>query len=169
MKQIVHWLRRTYDVITAEFPAWLVFVLMWLVVVEVTARYVFNSPFAVADEVGADMLVVISFIGLAYAWKQRSHIHIDVVVSRLPGKVRNRLRVITNCMALAFIPVLVFAFYKMVAHSAKIGLKSEDWMRLPLQWVQLFMLVGLAVVFIAIAIDLVSNTKSLWNSKEDSE
>jgi len=50
--------------------AWLVVAMMVIILVEVAARYVFNSPLGVADILTTLALIAIVYIGLAYACRK---------------------------------------------------------------------------------------------------
>jgi TRAP-type C4-dicarboxylate transport system permease small subunit len=58
---------------------WLVPLMMMLVVVDVFMRYVMRKPLMVADEFSAYMLVALSFLGLAYTWREKGHVHVEDV------------------------------------------------------------------------------------------
>ncbi len=83
------------------FSGWLVALMMLLIFFEVFMRYVVNQPPMLADEFGAYMLIALSFLGAAYTWREKGHVRITSVVSRLPPKVASYLRVITLVFALA--------------------------------------------------------------------
>ena len=81
---------------------WLVPLMMLLVAVEVFMRYVLHNPAMVADEFSAYMLVALSYLGLAYTWKQGGHVRITLLVSRLPAKAASWIRLIVLIMIFIF-------------------------------------------------------------------
>lgn len=165
MKRIVDAIKATTCRVSGGISSWLVVILMIMVAAEVVARYVFSRPLKVADEIGAYMLVAIGFIGLAHSWKEKSHIRIRFVVDRLSEKVRNRLRMITLSIATAFIPVVIFASYGLVAESHMFGIKSSSWLRIPQEWPRMVLLIGVIMLFLVMTIDLVNYWKSLRSAK----
>ena len=76
------------------FSGWLVPLMMMLVVVDVFMRYVMHQPLMVADEFSAYMLVALSFLGLAYTWREKGHVRIEIFVNRLS---RRNLRLGHGC------------------------------------------------------------------------
>ncbi|MBE0556342.1 MAG: TRAP transporter small permease subunit, partial [Proteobacteria bacterium] len=60
------------------FGGWLVPLMMMLVVVDVFMRYVMNRPLMVSDEFSAYMLVALSFLGLAYTWREKGHVRVEI-------------------------------------------------------------------------------------------
>ena len=67
------------------FGGWLVPLMMMLVVVDVFMRYVMNQPLMVSDEFSAYMLVALSFLGLAYTWREKGHVRVEVLVNPAPA------------------------------------------------------------------------------------
>jgi len=143
----------------------MVFVMMLMTMVAVMARYVFNSPLPAIDEIGGYLLVAIIFLGLAYSWREKAHIRIQFVVNRLPARVRTRLRLITLFIALAFVPFLIKATYELIAYSHKQGRMSSFSLRIPLEWPEIPMLIGVVLLFLAIVIDVARNVIEYWTTK----
>ncbi len=156
--------RTIFNVVSVYAIAWLTFVMMILIMVEVVARYIFNSPLGVADEISAFMLIAIVFVGTAYTWKEKGHIRIEFLVSRLPTKVRNWLRLATLILATAFVPVLIKAYYDLVVRTRRFDWRSEHWLRLSLEWPQLIMFIGAILLFIVMIIDLIKSIRAITAS-----
>ncbi|MBI4185937.1 MAG: TRAP transporter small permease [Chloroflexi bacterium] len=156
-----------FNIVAVDLVSWLTFVMMILVLVEVVARYFFRHPFGLADEISAYMLVALIFIGTAYTWRAKGHITVDIVVSRLPAKVQKRLKLVTLIIATAFVPVLIKSYYSLWANSHKYGERSGHWLRVPLEWPQLTMLIGVILLFIMMIIDLVRTIKAVRASGEE--
>ena len=147
--------------ISGHVSGWVIFFLMLLVVTEATSRYLTQSPLKFADEFGGYSLVAITIIGLGHAWKERGHIRINVLVSRLPVKVRSWLRLITTLIATAFVPVLIHGSYKMWEYAHRTRLKSISWLRLPMEWPQLIMIIGFSLLFLVMIADSVQAIRTL--------
>ena len=153
-----------FNLATVDVISWLTFAMMMLVMVEVVARYFFKSPFGVADEISAYMLIAIIFVGTAYTWKAKGHIRIEVLVSRLPSRVRTWLRLATLIVATAFVPVLIKAYYDLVVRSRRFDWRSEHWLRLPVEWPQLVMCIGAVFLFIVMIIELIKSIRAITAS-----
>ena len=168
MKRVLHRLKiieTIVNLVTVDIIAWMIFAMMMLVMVEVVARYIFNSPFGIADEISAFMLIAIIFVGTAYTWKEKGHIRIDVLVSRLPSRVRVWLRLATLILATAFVPVLIKAYYDLVLRSRRFDWRSEHWLRLQLEWPQLIMFIGAILLFIVMLIELIKSIREITASR----
>ena len=101
------------------FSGWLVPLMMLLVLYEVFMRYVLNQPPMIADEFSAYMLVALTFLGAAYTWKEKGHVRITALISRLPPKVSSWARLIALVIALIFAVILSQAGYHFTAFSFK--------------------------------------------------
>ncbi|MBI4187495.1 MAG: TRAP transporter small permease [Chloroflexi bacterium] len=160
MKRAARVIEVISNALSRDFSAGLVFILMVMVMAEVVARYVFGRPLRIADEIGALMLAAIAFIGLAFTWTEKGHIRTQFIISHLPARVRNRLRVVTLFIATAFVPVLILGSYDLWARSHQFGERSSSWLRLPLEWPRLVWLIATSLLFLVVVTDLVKSIKS---------
>jgi TRAP-type C4-dicarboxylate transport system permease small subunit len=168
VKKLTPVIERISD-ISAHFSGWLVVIMMGLVLIEVVSRYVVHQPLRVADEFSAYMYVVIVFIGAAYTWKEKGHVSIEVLTSRLPVKAARWLRVITLIGAIVFIPVLIKASYDVVAYSLKFGMRSATWLRVPQGPIQVFLAIGLILLFLQLIVELVRAIQALRASQGETK
>jgi TRAP-type C4-dicarboxylate transport system permease small subunit len=133
---------------------WLVPIMMMLVVVDVFMRYVVHRPLMVSDEFSAYMLVALSFLGLAYTWRQGGHVRIEVLVSRFRAKLYDRVRFIGLILTFIFMIELDRAAYKMIVYALKINLRSSTWLMFPLFWPQLTVFIGFVLLTLLLVIDI---------------
>ncbi len=161
MKEPTHIIGHIASKVSGHLSAWLIFSMMVLVVVEVVTRYILRSPLMIADEFGGYMLVGVAIIGLAYTWKERGHIRIEVIVSRLPSKVRSWFRLVTLIAATAFVPILIKASFELWAFSHSRGLRSETVLLTPLEWPRLILLVGSILLLLVLIAELVQAIKTI--------
>jgi TRAP-type C4-dicarboxylate transport system permease small subunit len=133
---------------------WLVPLMMMLVVVDVFMRYVMHRPLMVSDEFSAYMLVALSFLGLAYTWREGGHVRIEVLVSHFHGKFYDWVRLIGLIMTFIFMIELDRAAYKMIVYALKINLRSSTWLMFPLFWPQLTVFIGFVLLTLLLVIDI---------------
>ena len=138
----------------------IVFALMFLVLAEVFSRYVIGSAMGISDEIGGYVFVVIVMLGLAYTWKEKGHTRIEFMVNLLPPKIRQRVRMGMLILAVVFIPILIWSSTDMVIYSFAHGTKSQTWLRTPLAWPQLFMVIGLILLFWQVVIEATQAIKA---------
>ncbi|MDP2931297.1 MAG: TRAP transporter small permease [Chloroflexota bacterium] len=141
--------------VTGYISAGLIIAMMCLMLYEVFMRYVVNRPPALADEISAYMLVMLAYIGVAYAWREGVHIRVSTLVERLPRKPANILRSITLFLALIFTIALSVASYTLVTRGFETGIRSSSSLRVLLAWIQLSIVIGYCLLCIMIAADIV--------------
>jgi TRAP-type C4-dicarboxylate transport system permease small subunit len=138
-----------------------IFVLMLMVLVEVVTRYIMNQPLSLADEYGGYMLVAMTMVGLAYTWKEKGHIYVDLVVNRLPDSLRMKLRLVTLMLAMILSVLLVVASWELVSQSFLFGARSGSWLRTPLAWPQMTLILGSVMLAAQLFVDIVRLVRSL--------
>lgn len=135
-------------------PGWLVPLMMALVFFEVFMRYVVGRPPVIADEFSAYMLVALSYLGLAYTWKEKSHVRITALVDRLPPRVASWLRLVTLVIALGFVSELTYFSYVYMRRSFRLHMASGTWVHFPLQPIQMALPIGFIVLALIIISDI---------------
>ena len=145
---------------------WLVPIMMMLVVVDVFMRYVLHRPLMVSDEFSAYMLVALSFLGLAYTWRQGGHVRIEIVVTRLSPRVYNWVRLIGLILTFIFMIELDRAAYKMIMYALKIHLRSSTWLMFPLFWPQLTVFIGFVLLTLLLVIDIIRTGMKIRTGRE---
>jgi TRAP-type C4-dicarboxylate transport system permease small subunit len=141
------------------FCGTIVILLMSLILYEVTLRYVWGKPPAIADEISAYMLVALSFIGLAYAWKKGTHVRIEFIVNRLPAKISRWLRVVLLILALAYVVLVSKIMYSFVLSQHARGMRSPSWLMVPLFIPQIAMVVGFIILSLQLIVEVFKAVK----------
>ena len=153
MKRTVRIFGAIVEIVSGQAMAWLVLVLMVLTLVEAVSRYALRQPFMIADEIGGYMVVTIIIMGLAYTWKEGRHISIDFLVIKLPPRVRQWLRLAVLVIVIATTLLLIRGNYDFVMTSFEIGRKSETWLRLPLAWPQMVLVIGSVLLLFQLIVE----------------
>lgn len=133
---------------------WLVPVMMVLIMFEVFMRYVLGRSPMVADEFSGYMLVAIAFLGVAYTWKEKGHVRITALISRLPQRVSSWIRLITLVLAFAFSIVLTQSSYNYMAFSFKVKMTSPSVWLFPWQGPQMTIAIGFTLMTVLIVLEI---------------
>ncbi len=136
------------------FGGWLVPIMMCLVVVDVFMRYVMEQPLMISDEFSAYMLVALSYLGLAYTWRQGGHVRITVFLSRISSRSVSWLRLFTLILVFIFMLGMDQSGYKMVAYALQMNLKSSTWLTFPLFWPQVTIFIGFILLTLVVGADI---------------
>jgi TRAP-type C4-dicarboxylate transport system permease small subunit len=81
-------------------------VLIALISCQVFLRYLFNNPFSWAEELGALLLIYLSFITGDVVYKKNAHISIDYVVGLFPLRLRAATEMAIGAMICACLGAL---------------------------------------------------------------
>lgn len=119
-----------------------------LVFVNVIARFVFNSPLAVADEMSCYLFVLMSFMGTAIAARRKAHLGLTILTDKLSPKAAKILMTIMYAIATLFCLLTVIFGVQMVISQYQMGQQTAT-MQWP-EWIYgLFVPVGAAFAMVA--------------------
>lgn len=128
--------------------------MMLLVAFEVFMRYVMHQPPMLADEFSAYMLVALSYIGLSYTWRQKGHVRITLLVSRLPPRVASWTRLITLLLVFVFLLGLDQSGYRLIVYSLKMHMRSDTWLAIPLIGPHLTVFIGFILLTLLVVVEI---------------
>lgn len=148
-------------VATGYFAGWLVLVMCFLVLFEVFMRYVFSYSPLLADELGRYMMITITFIGLAFTWKEKAHVRVEALITRLQTKVSNWLRLGTQILALAFTTAVFYGGFSFLERSFQQNRTSDSWLRVPLKWPEMTIVIGFFFLALMILSSVVRAIKDI--------
>ena len=129
--------------------------IMGLTIIEVISRYVIHHPLMLADEFGGYSLVIISFLGFAYTWKERGHIRITFAISRLSTGMSNWLRIVTRIAGLAYVILASKVSYDFIIDAFRRNIRSNSQLMTPLKWPEMAIPVGLTLLALIIIMDII--------------
>jgi len=146
--------------LSAAYIAGICVVYMMLgITMDVTLRFFFNMPTIWVNELCNYTLVMMTFLGLAYALSERAHIRIDVVVSRLPKGVQNWLQVISSIAFLIFTSILFFFTWDYFMASVKFGATTRTLWDPPMAPWQAFLPLGLLIISLLLILNIYNEVK----------
>ena len=100
-----------------------------LVFVNVIARFIFNSPLAVADEMSCYLFVLMSFMGTAIAARRKAHLGLTIVTDKLSPSVARKVQVLMYLIAAVFCLLIVIFGIEMVMSQYTLGQETAT-----MQW-----------------------------------
>lgn len=169
MRLLVRIIETVSEILSGHVQAWLTMALMILVMVDVISRYVMQNPLAISDEYGGFCLVAITCIGLAYAWKTRSHVRVEFIIKKLPVRMRQWLRLFTLFLAIVFTGFMVYGAIKLVSISLMFGTRSTSWLRTPVAWPQMTIVIGAILMFLQLIVEIIKQITKLSAREEEGE
>jgi C4-dicarboxylate transporter DctQ subunit len=122
-------------------------VMTFMVTYAVVMRYAFNRPIGWSEEISIYLMIWAAFLGAAYALKEDAHIGVDLLLSRLPEKIKPCFLLFHCVVGLIFCSILFFKGLELVKFS--IGLNNRSIaIDFPLFIPQLAVPVGSAILFL---------------------
>lgn len=151
--------------VSGHFAGWLVVIMMLLVLFEVVMRYVFLQSPLLADELSRYMVIAMTFIGLAFAWKEKAHVRVEALVTKLPAKISNWLRLFTMILALVLTVAIVYGGYFFLERSLDQHRTSDSWLRVPQIWPEMTVVVGFLFLALVILASIIRTIKDIRAGK----
>lgn len=119
-----------------------------LVFVNVIARFIFNSPLAVADEMSCYLFVLMSFMGTAIAARRKAHLGLTIVTDKLSPSAARKVQVLMYLIAAVFCLLILIFGIEMVMSQYTLGQETAT-MQWP-EWIYgLFVPAGAAFALLA--------------------
>jgi len=121
-------------------------VMTFTVTYAVVLRYAFNRPIGWSEEISTYLMIWAAFLGAAYALKEDAHIGVDLLLSRLPEKIKPCFQLFHCVVGLIFCSILFFKGLELVQFSIDLNNRSIA-IDFPLFVPQLAVPVGSAILF----------------------
>jgi TRAP-type C4-dicarboxylate transport system permease small subunit len=94
--------------------------LMIIVCIDLTLRYFFNSPLLWGTEVTEILLLYITFLGMAWVFKEDGHVVIDVFTGKVSGRRKRILNGVSYVLVGTVSWILIYyGFYAAYDHFAR--------------------------------------------------
>jgi TRAP-type C4-dicarboxylate transport system permease small subunit len=141
-----------------------------LVNCNVIMRYFFNNPIKWSEEVVTSLFVWTVFIGSAYAYRNHSHLGVDIVVNFLPGKAKKVVSVIMAVLELLVLIMLTvisaqYVYHLLFSRSGAFKPVLTDMLRVPKWWTGIAVPIGFCISTYHSVIFLVRDKLHLFNRK----
>lgn len=148
---------------------WFLMLLMIVMVLDVTwgvlTRYVMPKPSPFTEELASFLMMWIGLLGAAYALRQKAHLGIDILTSKLSEKNQHRWDIFIYVMVLVFsVLVLIWGGIRLVSIQLYLNQLSAA-MRIKMGYVYMvlplsgFLLTFYSIHFIVEALEKLKNEK----------
>jgi C4-dicarboxylate transporter, DctQ subunit len=113
---------------------------------EVLCRYLFNAPTIWAQETSIYLYMWTMLAAASYTLQMRKHVHVDLVVDRLPVRPKLILEAVASAIGAVFCGVVSLQAYEMIAATVRFGKVSATPLRVPLWIPQSALFMGFALL-----------------------
>lgn len=117
---------------TGNRASLLILVIIFTIVYEVIARYLFNAPTTWVWLVNKQVFGVYALIAGSYALVQKTHIRIDMFHEHFPPAAKGAVRWLTLAAAVCFLGTLVWKGYAMGIEAWQLKERATGVFQLPL-------------------------------------
>lgn len=132
-----------------------------ILLAQVIMRYVFSRPLTWSEEAARFIFVYVSFIGISYAYRQKGHIRMEVVVNLFPQAVRRGLEVLINLGTIALFCYMIPFSFRFIGIQA--GVKATAT-HIPMSIVYTAPPLGMALSCVRL---LISSLRIVWGEEEN--
>ena len=132
-----------------------------ILLAQVIMRYVFSRPLTWSEEAARFIFVFVSFIGISYAYRQKGHIRMEVVVNLFPQAVRRGLEVLINLGTIALFCYMIPFSFRFIGIQA--GVKATAT-HIPMSIVYTALPLGMALSCVRL---LISSLRIVWGEEEN--
>ena len=131
---------------TAVLAGILLFVPVFSIFYEVVSRGLFNEPTEWATELSTYCVLMAGFLGMGEALARGRHIHVDMMISHLPQKTNEVLRMAVSIICMIFTVIFCYTSAQMVYTSYDLDMVAASTLSMPLWIPQLSMPIGIGVL-----------------------
>lgn len=127
---------------------------------QVVARYVFNAPSTVSEDLLSYSFVWLSLIGATVLFTDKGHMNIDFLYDKMSSKIQNLFDIITNILVLVTsILIFIYGGVKLIDVGS---LQISPTLNIPLSYVySIFPIMGVILLIICICNIYETITKKL--------
>jgi TRAP-type C4-dicarboxylate transport system permease small subunit len=136
-------------------------------VVDVTGRYLFNSPILGAYEITQFLVLVIVFSFLGYAQAKKSHITVDLFFERLPPKAKTVVSIFNYIVCFLIFLIIAWMGFEKAVESFHNGEKPLN-LAIPNFPFIFFLSFGAAVVCVEFIRDIIKELNKTDGKKNES-
>lgn len=113
---------------------------------EVLCRYLFNAPTIWVQETSIYLYMWTMLAAASYTLQMRKHVHVDLIVDRLPRHPKLILEAATSVVGAIFCGFVSVQAYEMIAATVRFGKVSATPLRVPLWIPQSALLMGFVLL-----------------------
>ncbi len=122
----------------------------FMIVYEIIARGVFNSPTEWVMEISTYCVIIAGFLGMGVAYAGKKHIHVDILIMHLPAKVRCYIEVLTCLAGIYYSYLFTVEAWKMMQLSIELNNCAPTTLSTPLWIPQSALPVGMFILLLQI-------------------
>lgn len=146
---------------TFWFCSILMAAMIFIIFIQVIARYVFSSSLAWSEEVGRYLFVMMTFYGGALGVKKSQHAMLDTLVKLFPFKLAKVVTTSSYVLMLGLVGVVLIGLKAIMKIARK---QVSAALQLPMIYVYIVMFVGMVIMLVFITEKIVETIQTKENT-----
>lgn len=130
---------------------------MLIGVADVVGTEAFGRPVLGTLEFTESTMVLVVFGALAYAQERRAHIRVELLYTYAGARGKSLMEAMTHIVALVFFALIAWTGYGELAYSWELKEATMGSVRFPLYPARTFLLVGVGLLVLRLALDIVQD------------
>jgi len=126
MKKIKYGIKRINDFFHTISVLILIFIALYIFL-DILMRYFKLKPIGDVVELTGYLNVWMSLLAMSVLFREKHHIHVDIITSRLKPKSRLKLEKVTDIIVAVYSSIMLFRGITTVVSSYKMGQSSMSW------------------------------------------
>ncbi|WP_158232465.1 TRAP transporter small permease [Sporosarcina sp. P13] len=145
-----------------------IIVISLLIIVDIVSLKFFSYQFSWILEVSEYLLVLLTFLGVAWLLREDGHIKLDLLLNRLSEKNRTRMEIVNSCIG-AIISLIITVYGFLTTWNLHLrDIKTETILEIPRSLLIIVIPIGFLFVFIQFIRNLLSAINKLKLKSEES-
>ena len=156
MRVINRWMDKM-DHFFAYIAAGTLFLMMFLIFLDVFFRTVFNNPITGTLEItGEYLMVLIVYFGIGYTLKEDSHVRVDFFKRMIPKGLNNVFKLFYNLLAIAALLFLSYSNTLKGIEYVEKNVESTSLLNYPLAPALFIISLGLTIMAIRLIVEIIN-------------
>lgn len=147
----------------------LILLVGFMIVYEIIARGIFNSPTEWVMEISTYCVIIAGFLGMGVAYAGKKHIHVDIILVHLSAKTRCYIEVLISLAGIYFSWLFTVEAWKMMQFSIEYNNCAPTTLSTPLWIPQSALPVGMFVLFLQIVGTLLHDIMKIKDNSFEGE
>ncbi len=135
-----------------------------LVNANIFMRFFFDKPIYWAEEVATSLFIWAVFVGSAYAYRNHSHLGVDILVKMLPASAKKVTQIVINIIEIAVLAMLTYVSAQYVMNS---WTRVTDVLMMPRWYFSIAVSSGVCGALLYAVIFFVQRLMGKYQEKED--
>lgn len=152
---------------TALISAGIILIMMLLTVIDVALRYLFRKPLIWNYDLQTVLIVIVTFLGIAYVQNLRGHINVDLLTNHLSSVDRLFFKLFANILFLIFTAIVAWQSGLHAYEAYILDDYVEGIVRIPIWPAKSAITLGSGMLSLTLALHIFENFKALVKIRKE--